>query len=768
MGTAETIQHFAAPHPRGSDTPLPVPDEETGPLLFGAGHTPGRAAARTVAVLALDVEGLPRLVWTGPDQPGLEPTQLVNAREGGTRRHGNEGGERQSVALVPEVSRLWFGRPGLAGHRLGAGTGQPATGQPTAGQPTAGQPTAGQPTAGQPTAGQDWATAFVTTALHADGERLTVEAVDERAGLGLRTEVQACPGGALRTRHTLTNTGTGPYVVNHLDVVYPIADQVTEVLDLTGRWGRERAPQRHTVTDGLWLREGRTGRPNFDSPTVLVAGTAGFGFGHGLVYGLHVGWSGNSAYALERLPSGLRTLRGGELLLPGELVLATGQSYQTPWVYLTASAAGLDGLADQLHGYARALPAHPGTPRPVVCNVWEAVYFDQRLERLVELADRAAELGVERFVLDDGWFGSRRHDSSGLGDWDISPDVWPTGLGPLVDRVAALGMQFGLWFEPEMVNRDSDLFRAHPDWVLSIGDRPPLESRNQLVLDLGRAEVRGYLFGKISALLSGYPIGYVKWDHNRALADAGSAPRGGAPGVHAATLGFYQLLDDLRAAHPGVEWESCASGGARIDFGVIGRVQRFWTSDMTDALSRQQIQRWTGQLVPPEYLGCHVSAPINHQTGREFSLDFRAATAFFGSMGIEWDVTLASVEERARLAQWIAAHKRLRGLLHGGRAFRCDTTQPGVYGYGVLAPDGASAVVAYAQLDDQVPEPEPLLLPVLPATRRYQARQLLPTPGAPWRGEGLEFTGGVLASVGLPAPLRAPLSVTIVELTALD
>ncbi|HWB35803.1 MAG TPA: alpha-galactosidase, partial [Rugosimonospora sp.] len=606
-------------------------------------------------------------------------------------------------------------------------------------------------------------------------------AADERADLRLVTEVQACPGGAVRTRHTLTNTGGRPYVVDRLDVVYPVADQVTEILDLTGRWGRERAPQRHAVTDGLWLREGRTGRPHFNSPTVLVAGVAGFGFGHGLVYGLHVGWSGNSTYALERLPSGVRTLHGGETLLPGEVVLGYGESYQTPWVYLTAAPDGLDGLTAQLHAYARSLPNHPRTPRPVTCNVWEAVYFDHDLDRLTELADRAAEIGVERFVLDDGWFGARRDDTAGLGDWDVSPDVWPDGLGPIADRVVARGMQFGLWFEPEMVNRDSELYRAHPEWVLAVEDRPPLESRNQLVLDLGRGDVREYLFGKMDALLSKYPIGYVKWDHNRPLADAGAAARGYAPGVHAATLGFYDLLDRLRAAHPTVEWESCASGGGRIDLGVLERVERFWTSDMTDALARQQIQRWTGQLVPPEYLGAHVSAPVNHQTGRRFSLDFRAATAFFCSLGIEWDITGATPAERARLGEWVAEYKRLRGLLHGGRAFRCDTTQTGVYGYGVLAPDAGRAVVAYAQLDELVPEPEPLLIPGLAAHRRYLARQVLPGtgalwhgenagggPGEPWRGEGLEFTGGVLASIGLPAPFRAPLSVTIVELTALD
>ena len=227
--------------------------------------------------------------------------------------------------------------------------------------------------------------------------------------------------------------------------------------------------------------------------------------------------------------------------------------------------------------------------------------------------------------------------------------------------------------------------------------------------------------------------------------------------MHAATLGFYALLDRLRAAHRDVEWESCASGGGRIDLGVIERVERCWTSDMTDALSRQLIQRWTGQLVPPEYLGSHVSAPVNHQTGRRLSLDFRAATAFFGSMGIEWDLTAAGAQERARLAEWIAEHRRLRGLLHGGRGFRGDTTQPAVFTHGVVAPDASAAVIAYVQLDDQVHEPEPLRVPGLPAGAGLRRPAAVPAP-AHRRGEGKGCAAPVRswATSGCPRRHGAP------------
>ena len=318
--------------------------------------------------------------------------------------------------------------------------------------------------------------------------------------------------------------------------------------------------------------------------------------------------------------------------------MPAGASYASPWVYVAASDAGLDGLAESWHGYQRSLPAHPDV-QPVVLNVWEAVYFDHDLDRLKEIAERAARVGVERFVLDDGWFHDRRDDTAGLGDWVVDPAVWPDGLDPLIEHVTGLGMEFGLWFEPEMVNPDSDLFREHPDWILSAGGRVPLEHRHQQVLDLTRPEVLDHLFERVDAVLSAHDIRYVKWDHNRDLLEAGSGARGGAPAVHEQTLAFYALLDRLRAAHPSVAWESCASGGGRIDLGVLERVQRVWASDMTDALARQQIQRWTTQLVAPEYVGAHVSAPTSHTTGRTLSLDFRCATALFGAFGIEWDLT---------------------------------------------------------------------------------------------------------------------------------
>ena len=597
--------------------------------------------------------------------------------------------------------------------------------------------------------GSAWSPLFRRTGLIEAESALTIEGIDDTAGVALSTELEALVGGAIRIRHRLTNNAESPYQLEGIEVSVPIPDDQTELLDFTGRHERERTPQRRSITDGLWLRESRGGRPGLDSATMLIAGRPGFAFGQGRLTGISVGFSGNSVLGCQRSGANPAGLLGGELLQPGEVTLGPGESYQGPWVYLVAGD-GLDEAARSLHQWQRSLPAHP-TRQPVTLNVWEAVYFDHDLAKLTELAERAASIGVERFVLDDGWFHDRRHDRAGLGDWWIDETVWPNGLGPLVARVRGLGMQFGLWFEPEMVNPDSDLFRAHPEWAMQTGDRLPELQRSQLVVDLTNPEAWTYLRDQIAAVLAAYPIEFVKWDHNRELLDAGSPIRNGRAAGHDQSVAFYALLDDLRAGFPDIAWESCASGGGRIDLGVVERVQRFWTSDMTDALSRQQIQRWTTQLIAPEYLGAHVSAPTSHQTGRTLPLDFRAATAFFYSFGIEWDLTSADQGDLDRLRFWCELHKQHRDLLHTGLVTRLDVADPAVFGHAVLATDRRSAIVAHYQLDESASNRGVALrLPGLEPDRLYRISRLDDDDG------DVELTGRELAERGLWIARRPP------------
>ena len=697
------------------------------------------APGDTGLVLVEYPDRLPAVAWVGVVDPALTADDVA-ALQPVPPADGRDRFDPAMTSLLPEAARNFWGRPGLAGHRGGDRPGA-------------------------------WSPAFVPTAVTASATGATVEAVDAAAGLALRTEVEAVAGGLLRLRHVLTNTGSDGYVVDHLDVVVLLPDHVTEALDFTGRWARERSPQRHAVTDGLWLREGRRGKTGFDATTTLIAGTDGFGFGHGEVWGAHVAWSGDSVHRLERVPLGktsrtVTTLGGGELLLPGEIELATGESYATPWVFIGAASNGLDELAGRFHGYLRALPAHPSTDRPVTLNVWEAVYFDHDLPTLVDLAERAKRIGVERFVLDDGWFGARRDDTAGLGDWTVSPAVWPDGLTPLVDRVHELGLQFGLWIEAEMVNPDSDLFREHPEWILAAGDRMPHEERHQQVLDLTHPGAFDHVLEQISTVLADNRVDYVKWDHNRDIPEGGSSRVDGRPAVHEQTAAFYRLLDAYRARLPEVEWESCASGGGRIDLGVLERAERVWTSDQNDALARQAIQRWTAQLVAPEYLGAHVAANTSHQTHRTLPLDFRAGTSLFGHFGIEWDITTATDDELAQLGRWIEVYKAQRGLLHSGRVVRLDSTVDDVWVHGVVAADGGSAVVAYVQLDELVHEPPAFRVPGLDPARRYRVTRVDPAPWPAWTAPATDLSGAALTQVGLPAPGPAPLSVVVVRLDA--
>jgi alpha-galactosidase len=725
-------------------------------------------------------------VWVGPvPAAGLTPDDAA-ALLGAVR----------PCSLLPEHGEGWFGRPGISGHRLTEG----------------------------PTAGRDWSPLFrPARPEHARAEHVRpehvrpehahpeharpehgvrsarLEAADVVAGLELVTEIEAVPGGAIRARHTLTNTGRQPYVVDSLEVVFPLPGRVGEVLDFTGRPAAERIPQRRRIGDGLWLREGRRGHTGHDSATMVVAGVPGFTFGHGEAYGLHVAWSGNTVHRVERIPpgpgaSGATTIGGGELLLPGEITLAEGESYATPWVYVAATGSGLDDLSAQFHGYLRSLPAHPRSPRPVNLNVWEAVYFRHDFTKLSALADLAADLGVERYVLDDGWFTGRRSDRAGLGDWRVDEAVWPGGLGRLAGYVRARGMQFGLWIEPEMVNPDSGLFRAHPDWILATGQRRPPLQRHQLVLDLTRPEVSAYLLERIDALLTEYPIDYVKWDCNRDIIDAGSGTRAGAPAAHQQALAVYALLDELRRRHPNVEWESCAAGGGRVDLGMLERVERVWTSDMTDALARQSIQRWTGQLVPPEYLGAHVSAPFSHQTGRYMPLSLRGATALFGHFGVEWDLTAATREELTELGAWIRLYRRHRGLIHAGRLVRIDTPDDTAWMHGVVAADSSTALMSYVQLDEpRNDQPAALRVPGLDPSRRYRITDVTPAARRPSaavttaavttaavttdsgatdsgatdsRLPAVQVSGAALAGIGLAIAPQRPLTAVILLIEA--
>jgi alpha-galactosidase len=704
----------------------------------------------TCLVYELPDGGLPRVLHWGADLPDVAVSQLPGIVSGPVPHNALD--EPWPLTLLPTTGDGWTGTPGYAVHRAGGA------------------------------AAPRWT---VTTA--ADAASLTATARDGATRVVVRHSLDI--HGVLRVSQSVTNASDHddevPLDLGALRALLPLPSRATEVLDLTGRWCRERSPQRSTLQDGTHLRASRRGRTGHDATLLLTVGTAGFGFRSGEVWSVHVAWSGNHEHLAERVPGGAgvhaAVLGGGELLEPGEVRLGPGETYTAPDVVFVHATDGLDGLSRRLHRSQRGTATHSNRPRPLVLNTWEAVYFDHDLGRLKDLADTAARVGVERFVLDDGWFGARRDDLRGLGDWVVSLDAWPGGLQPLVDHVKAQGMQFGLWFEPEMVNLDSDLVRSHADWVLGPRAGHPRASRHQYVLDLANPEAAAHVEQQISALVGGLGIDFIKWDHNRDLHEAVRTDATGVdrPAVHAQTRAFYALLDRLRAAHPDLEIESCSSGGGRVDLGVLARTDRVWTSDCNDAVERTAIQRWTSLLVPAELMGTHVGPATAHTTHRTLDLSFRMLVALQGHAGLEWDITTCTPDELDALSAWSGLYKELRPLLHSGNLVRADLPDDrGLLVTGTVAAGGEQA--AYTVLrthTEPAVAPGLVTLPGLDPDRDYTLR-VRPEAGLPavtqvrgpawWEhalADGVRVSGAALGRVGLALPVLAPAQGFLLHLT---
>ncbi len=669
---------------------------------------------------------------------------LASARRPGVSRSAYD--VPRSTGLVPDGTRGYSGTPALEGHRVG---------------------------------GRSRATAprLVGWEVRGPGDdsgpaTLTCTSTDDEAGWAVQVELGLDDAGLLHARTAVTNTADGDLHLGSVLTALPVAAHATELLDLTGRWCRERTPQRHPWVQGTHRRDSRRGRTGHDATLLMVAGTPGFTFGAGEVWAVHTAWSGNHTTYAERTPEGDCLLGGGELLLPGEVVLRPGETYRSPRLLGSWSGAGLDPLSHRFHAHLRDVTPRARTERPVIANTWEAVYFDQSLERLVELADVAASVGVERFVLDDGWFLGRRDDTAGLGDWTVDPAVWPQGLGPLVEHVTGRGMQFGLWVEPEMVNLDSEVARDHPERVLRGRADPPPEWRHQQVLDLQDDAAYTDLRDALLALLDQLDVAYLKWDHNRDLTDA---THDGRPAVHGQTLAAYRLLDELREAHPALEIESCSSGGGRVDAEVLRRTDRIWPSDTIDPLERQHLQRWTSLLVPPELMGSHVGGPTSHTTGRTHTLRYRAATALLHSFGIEWDLTRLDETGLVELRSWIDLHKQVRPLIGTGTLVHPDHPDPAVLVTGVVAEDRSEAwyvVATVAATETQ--HPALLRLTGLDPDRAYRlSEELPPGPGGAdltgaWSPEGAVLTGLVLATAGVVLPVLDPEEARVLRVVSVD
>lgn len=524
---------------------------------------------------------------------------------------------------------------------------------------------------------------------------------------------------------------------------------------LHGRWAAESRLTSTPITYGekvIGSRRGHTGHQYLPWVALDTDATEE----RGEVYGCALGWSGSWRIAVAQLSDARVQITGGvghdE---SGLLRLAAGESFTTPVFAGLWSDGGFGGASRAWHAYQRAyVIPDADQDRPVLFNSWEATEFDISEEQQGTLARRAAAIGVELFVVDDGWFGARTSDRAGLGDWTPNRDRFPGGLKPLADYVHALGMQFGIWVEPEMVNADSELYRAHPDWVQYQPGRKRTEFRNQLVLNLAREDVQEYLWGHLDALLTSTPIDYVKWDFNRSFTDAGWP---GEPYPQRLWTGhvqaFYALLDRLRAAHPGVAFESCSGGGGRIDLGVMSRTDQVWTSDNTDPLDRLAIQHGFGQIHPARVMAAWVTdSPNAMLNGRVSSLRFRFVSAMAGVLGVGGDLTQWSEEELAEAREWVELYKEIRPVVQRGDLHRLRPPRGGLSAVQYVLGDEA-VVLAWLQAQSYG-EPVPAL----------RLRGLDPTASYECLETGEVHRGAVLLHHGLHVGLRGDLDAAVLRL----
>ena len=637
------------------------------------------------------------------------------------------------LTLFPQASNGWMGSPALAAHR----------------------------------AGRAFAHRVETRSVELDGDTLHIDLADERAGIALRLTLALDPESDVARLHTaLENTGDDALTVDWLaSATLPLPSPYRECLTQHGRWGLENQPHRRSIDPGRIDISNLRGRTGHEHAPSVVCGTRGFGTGRGDVLFAHLAWSGNFSLRVERQVDGEIALQAGVLHLPGECVLAPGERLETPPVVFTRGTAGMNVCTQRFHHYARrrVLPEWTRAPRPIHANSWEALYFDLGVERLLPLIDAAASVGAERFVLDDGWFRHRRCDNAGLGDWYVDEGIFPDGLHAVVERVRRHDMQFGLWFEPEMVNPDSDLYRAHPEWALHVdGLETPL-ARGQLALDIAREDVADYLFERITSLVREYAIDYIKWDQNRDLVLAGDGQRGRAA---AQPRALYALLARIREACPALEIESCASGGARADLGVLAHTGRVWTSDNIDPIERARIQEGFLRFLPPEIMGAHVGHRAAHLTGRVTSLHTRAIVALQGQFGFELDARELDAHDIVTLQHYTGLYKRHREWLARSTWWQLTSISKAMLASGFVDESRERALYSVVAIGNMHPSrPGHLPLRGLDPARRYRlslesinAADLAPFNKVipPWCERPLETSGELLLRIGVPLPVLPP------------
>lgn len=685
---------------------------------------------RQTFVLAATGDRLPQVVYWGARLPFDEDlTTLHDAH--GIDVTGGMLDENPDISICPEASRSFPGQPGLV---LRSGQGDP-----------------------------------ILPKFRFDGEergnaRLSLSYRDDTAGLTLRADFAFDTETHLITARTRLDSDA-PIHLHWLAAPVVPAPQLSDIMyDFSGRWCGEFQMNATAWSAGMRYRENRTGRTGHEHFPGLLIPVRGATNTSGEAYGFHYGWSGGHRMIAEELPDGRRQVQWGHA---SRLESDAATAFETAPLYMVYSNDGLNGcaVAFQRHLRDRIITwPQPARPRPVHYNCWEAVYFDHKVEVLKDIADRASALGAERFVLDDGWFGQRDDDTRSLSDWQVDPRKYPDGLHPLIDHVHGLGMSFGIWFEPEMINPDSDLHRAHPDWAL--GSEDQTLGRQQKALNMALPEVRDFIYERMAAILRDHDIDYIKWDHNRVLPMPDAAQ----------TRGSYALIDRLRADFPTVEIESCASGGGRIDFGILRRTQRVWLSDSNDAIERLRIQHNAALFLPQVVTGSHVGPRTCHTSGRVIDISMRAWVAAQRHMGFEMDPRELTDHEASVLREVTSWWKANRDWMAGADILRLDSADPAVLAEQHLSRSGDRFVV-FAGKEDTSRQiaPRPLRLTRLTPSAKYRVSLLNRgtahhlSRGAPLlKSTPIEVSGAWLMSQGVTLPWSFPATMWVLEGALID
>jgi alpha-galactosidase len=540
---------------------------------------------------------------------------------------------------------------------------------------------------------------------------------------------------------------------------------------LAGRWAAETQLNREPIHEGIKVLESRLGHTGHNVNPWFAIDPGDAGETHGRVWFGALAWSGNWRISVEQTAYRQLRVTGGFNTFDFAYTLKTGESLQTPAFYGGFSDTGFGEASRLLHDFERADIAPHGAQarlRPVLYNSWEATEFNVTEVGQRALAEKAAKLGVELFVIDDGWFGKRNNDHAGLGDWTVNPTKFPKGLKPLIDYVNGLGMDFGLWVEPEMVNPDSDLYRAHPDWVMNFPERPRSELRNQLVLNLARDDVRDYIFQALDKLASDYNIRYFKWDMNRTFAEPGwpeVAPDQQKELWVRYVWNLYDILGRLRAKHPNLEIESCSGGGGRIDLGVLRYVDEFWTSDNTEAFDRLRIQDGYSQAYAARFMSAWVT-DVPNMNGRSTSLSYRFLAAMQGALGVGANLNKWSQQEDTLALNMIRTYKEIRSTVQNGRLYRLlpprgNDTSANQY----VDKEGKQAVLFAFRQSQQYNTPAPLIrLRGLDARAVYRIESI----NNKLEPASSEYSGAWLMQHGLRLNLKGDFDATAVLVRKLN